>query len=471
MIDLSRTVVAVDVGTSAVRAALVSAEVGVVRSTRVSRRESVGGATYDADALQADVESAIAMLEVDGRPAALAIAAHIGAVAVDHDLRPVVDPGSWSDARGVDALASLPSGVRARILAASGRPALAGGGLALAATLLDAAVARRVAAVLSPKDLLVARLTGHVGTDTVDAAYTLALDVAERAWSDAVDAVGVPRAWLPALAAPHAPVATLDAKAAARCRLAGGTTVVAGSPDGSAGIGILLGTRTDAIADVAGTTDVLGRLLDHPTDAPAGSVCNPALEPGRWVAGGATGMTGGAVARWRGLVGAVDEHEIAAVPPGARGLRIVPSMSGSRFPRWRADDLGAVLGQSHEHGPAEILRAAQEGASHVVREGVDVLDPTGSAHVILAGGSTRSSHVVRMRAAILGRRVLVASEPDVTLAGAAGLALLGAGLVAGLDEARDRLGIALTPVEPDASEVEQYALEHVAWQASRDALD
>lgn len=470
MSALDRAVVAVDVGTSAVRAALVSVDDGVVRAVRFSRTESVGGATYDAAALQHDVEGAIAALEIDGRPAAVGIAAHIGAVAVDGDLRPVVPPGSWSDPRGIEVLAGLPEPIRRRLLAAAGRPAPAGGGLALAASLVGTDAEPRVASVLSPKDLLVARLTGHVGTDVVDAAYTLALDVAAARWSDAAEALGVPRDWLPELAAPDAIVATLGDAAASRCRLAPGTPLVSGAPDGSAGIGILLGRRMDAIADVAGTTDVLGRLLVDVDDAPPGSVRNPSLLPGRWVAGGATGMTGGAVARWRTLVGAVDEHAIAAVPIGAHGLRVVPGMSGTRFPRWRAGDLGALVGQTSAHGAVEILRAAQEGASHAVREGVDVLDPTGTLPVVLAGGSTRSEHVVRMRASILGRTVLVASDPDVTIAGAAGLAFVGAGLVADLDEARDRLGIALRSVEPEPRDVAAYAIEHAAWRETCDVL-
>lgn len=469
MITLARAVVAVDVGTSAVRAALVTADAGVVRSTRVARRESVGGATYDADALQQDVESAIARLDVGGRPAALAIAAHVGAVAIDDALRPVVPAGSWSDARGVDVLARLASPSRARILATSGRPALVGGALALAATLRDAREASRVEAIVSPKDLLVARLSGHVGTDVVDAAYSLALDVSALAWSDAADLAGVDRRWLPQLAAPDAIVATVDAASAARCGLAVGTPIVSGGPDGSAGIGILLGTRTDAIADVAGTTDVLGRLLEHVRDAPQGAVRNPALVAGRWVAGGATGMTGGGVARWRALLGAVDEDVLAAMPMGARGLHVVPGMSGTRFPRWRADDVGALLGQTPAHGAAEIIRAAQEGASHVVREGIDVLDPSGALPVVVAGGSTRSEHVVRMRSAILGRRILVSSDPDVTLAGAAGLALVGSGLVADLDEARERLGITLRTVEASDAETTAAARAHRAWVAARDA--
>ncbi|QCR18151.1 xylulokinase [Agrococcus sp. SGAir0287] len=471
MSGLDRAVVAVDVGTSAVRAALVSSGEGVLRSVRVARADDVGGATYDPDALQSDVERAIAALEVDARPAALAIAAHIGAVAVDEALRPVVPAGSWSDARGVEALLRLDDVARGELLSRAGRPTVVGGGLALAASLVDDGCDGAVATVLGPKDLLVARLSGHVGMDLVDAAYTLALDVAHRAWSPAsLEAARVPRAWMPALAPPHAVVASLSAHAAVRCRLAEGTPIVSGSPDGSAGIGILLGARSDAIVDVAGTTDVLGRVIGAIPEAPPGAVLNPALVADRWVAGGATGMTGGAVARWRALVGAVDEAALRAVPPGAGGLHVVPGMSGTRFPRWRSDDAGAVVGQRPEHGAAEVLRAAQEGAAHVVREGVDLLDPQRSLPVILAGGSTRSEHVVRMRAALLGRRVLVAADPDVTLAGAAGLALVGAGLVADLDEARERLGIALRVVEPDSGEVDAYDRIHRSWIDVRDAI-
>ncbi|MEK8173761.1 FGGY family carbohydrate kinase [Streptomyces sp. M19] len=179
---------------------------------------------------------------------------------------------------------------------------------------------------------MTARLTGNVTTDRVDAAYTLLSDVATGTWNtEAVAALGLDPGWLPPQTAGHEVVGTVGAAAARDCGLPPGTPVVAGGPDGSVGLGLLLGGG-EAVADVAGTTDVVGRLIPEPRLAPPHAVVNPALVDACWTAGGPTGMSGGAVARWRALVGTVPEEDLARVEPGADGLLVLPALTGSRFP-------------------------------------------------------------------------------------------------------------------------------------------
>ncbi|MFC3996143.1 FGGY-family carbohydrate kinase [Nocardiopsis sediminis] len=462
-------VVAVDAGTSAVRSGLFSLSGRLLRSARVARRAGAGD-LFDAAELFAEVGASLRELDVDSRPRALCVSAHIGAVAVDAHLDPVLPGGGWSDTRGLDLLRRMPDAQRAALLARGGRPALSGGALALALELAGSGLGGRVRALLSPKDLIVARLTGRVASDTVDAAYTLVSDVHARSWqSGALRGLGLPEDWFPPQVEPAAPVGRVHDAGARATGLPEGTPVIAGGPDGSVGIGLLLGTASAGIADVAGTTDVLARLIDDPARAGCGAVVNPAMVPGRWTAGGATGMTGGAVARWRSLVGAVDDERLGAVPAGSRGLLAFPGLSGERFPRWRPGTRGALLGQTSEHGPAEILRAAQEGGGFTVREGADLLDPDRDLPLLLAGGSARSAHVARLRADILGRPVHVADSPDVTLLGAAALALVGIGEVRDLDEARDRLGLTFSVVAPDERRSSRYDEVFARWIAARES--
>lgn len=205
--------------------------------------------------------------------------------------------------------------------------------------------------------------------------------------------------------------------------------------------------------------------VTDPAAAPAAAMINPALAGGHWIAGGATGMTGGAVAHWRSLVGAVEEAELAAVAPGASGLVVLPSLTGSRFPRWCASDRGGVLGQRPEHTAAHLLRAAQEGAAFTVREGLDLLDPAGALPVTLAGGTARSPLTAQLRADVTGRVTKVCTEPDVTLLGAAALALVGSGLAPGLDDARARLGCEFRTLEPDPVRAARYGELFQEWLA------
>lgn len=464
-------VAAVDVGTSAVRAAIVGSDGLVAASTRVARSSDLGGELYDPAALLTDVTTALRGIAGAGVPEAVVLSAHIGTVLVDSALEPVGLGGGWADRRGLDVLTALPDQLTHSIRSAAHRPALTGGGLAVLLG-LDPAHRVRVAAVLSPKDHLVAALTGELATDTIDAAYTLASVVRTREWNtEALVALGLQAGLFPRQVEPTAVVGRLTPAAAVRTGLPPGTPVLGGGPDGSVGIGLLLGTSTHAIADVAGTTDVLGRLLAPGENTPDCAVLNPALLPGRFVAGGATGLTGGAVARWRSLVGAPAEAELAAVPPGSGGLQMLPSMSGARFPRWRAAACGALIGQRPEHGPTHLLRAAQEGATFSVREGIDLLDPTGLMPVVFAGGSARSEQVAQLRADVLGRTMLVSPEPDVTLLGAAAIGLVGTGAVRGFDEVQHLLLGEVREVQPDPTRVERYELVYEEWRMLSDTLD
>jgi xylulokinase len=474
-------VVAVDVGTSAVRAALVTAEGTVAVSSRVERASAGGGEFFDAETLLKEVLSALAALTVTDRPgplpAAIAISAHIGTVAVDANLRPVEDGGGWSDPRGLAELHAIDERLQAGLLRAAGRPALTGGALAYALALRrNRDLATRVRHLLSPKDFLIARLTGEIVTDTVDAAYTLVSDVTARAWNTAVvEALDLDPTWLPRQAEPSEIVGALSRTAARFCRLPAGTPVLAGGPDGSVGIGLLLGSNTAAIADVAGTTDVVGRLIGRGDPAPAQAMVNPALLAGRWVAGGASGMTGGAVARWRSLVGAIDDGELGRIPPGADGLLVLPTMTGSRFPRWRPADRGGVVGQRPEHSAAHLLRAAQEGAAFTVREGVDLLDSpdegAGRLPVVLAGGTARSLTTAQLRADVLHRTTLVCTEPDVTLLGAAALALVGSRLAHDLDDARARIACEFRQLDPNPERARRYDALFADWRCARETIE
>lgn len=464
-------VVAVDVGTSAVRSALVDADGTVVSTSEVRRESGLGGSTFDAVELHRDVVGALSRLDLRGTPAALAISAHIGTVAVDERTEPVDVAGSWADPRGVDELARVEPDLAADILRSAGRPSLTAGALAYLLSLSPEA-SQRIHTVLSPKDFLVARMSGRITTDTVNAAYTLAFDVRSRTWNRAViEKLGIAAHVLPECVEPTSVVGTLSRTAAAETGLPADLPVVAGGPDGSVGIGLLLGTSSDIVADVGGTTDVVGRLMSGTDEGPGGAVMNPSVLPGQLIAGGATGMTGGAVARWRELVGAVDDQQLAALPPGSDGLVVLPAMTGARFPQWRPASRGALLGQRPEHGPAHLLRAAQEAAAFTLREGIDLLDMAGTRPVAFAGGSARSRNVAQLRADVLGRPMLVAQNPDVTLLGTALIALLGVGVTPAVDELRGNLLGEMRQILPQPVAARRYAELYGRWLELRDSAD
>ncbi|NUU08454.1 FGGY-family carbohydrate kinase [Leifsonia sp. C5G2] len=464
---------AIDVGSSAVRAAAVDPLGVLVSTARVERPDSHSGLVFDPQLLWSQVVTVCASLAADARAGigTIAIAGHIGTVFLDERLQPIGPGRGWADTDGVPLLEAALGARSGELLRSAGRPSITGGAGAAALQFRSERPEEfaRVRAIVSPKDFLVARLTGEVATDHTSAAYTGLARVAERGWdAGLLEATRLDAALFPGQLPSTSVVGVLGAAVSAELGLPSGTPVVSGGPDGTVGATFVIGERSDLIADVAGTTDVLVGLVGDPEAAPAEAMVNP-YPLGGFSAGGATGMTGGALARWAALLGFGDSGTAVAalegrapLRPGAGGLRLVPTLSGARFPRWRPHETGRLRGQRAEHEAADIVQAAVEGAAFVVREGVDVLDPAREASIALAGGAARSRLLAQLRADILGRPVVLCGEPDVSLMGAALIAFRGIGA-----ETSGEFDVGVRSpgvVAPDPERVEAYRAVYSDWQ-------
>lgn len=431
-------VLAVDVGTSAVRAAVVTGSGEILASRHTRRPDDDAGRGFDAEVMWKQVVDTAASVTGGHRAeiGAIGIAGHIGTVLVDRTLDPVGLGYGWADDRGRDEVQDLLGPRTEELLRVTGRPRLTGGALPALVhqRVNDRDTFARVAHALQPKDFLVARLTGRVVTDHTSAAYFGASAVRTREWAtELVDEIGIDPALLPSQHASTDPVGTLSVATGRLIGLPAGVPVVGGGPDGTLGATLVLGREPGAIADIAGTTDVFVRVVDAPDLRPAGTTLNPYTLGNRWTVGGATGMTGGAVVWAVRLLGYTDPAQALdrlgadfdRLGPGAGGLLADPSLSGSRFPRWHSTSTGSLHGLRADHGPAHLLLAMLEGAAFTVREAVDTL-ATNEPHqtITTAGGTARSPWLCQLRADVLGRDVTVCTEPDVSLIGAALVALL-----------------------------------------------
>lgn len=477
-------VCAVDVGTSAVRASLISGDGTELCSTRRPREVSEGTVDFDPDLLWDDVATVLCDLATMGSraPRCLAIAGHIGAVLLDEAQHPIGRGIGWANTVGADLIESSWADPL-EALHIAGRPAVTGGAAAFLAWLRthQPQTHRRVRWVLSPKDDLIRRLSGVLATDFTSAGYSLVSDVRRRDWSATLAAAaGLSVDCFPRQHPGTRVVGYVHEVAAARTRLPVGLPIVAGGPDGTVGMAAVAGARQGIVVDVAGTTDVLTRVvLDPDNPVTRDTVCNAFLVDGYWSCGGPTGLTGGALARWTHLLGLGDPaaamerlgDAITALSPGADGLFMLPFFTGSRFPDWRPDERAALWGMDDKHTNAHIVRAAQEAAAFVVRMGLGKLmsdDPT--APVVLAGGSARSASLSQLRADVIGRPVLACADPDVTLRGAAMLACVGAGIHATLDDASAAMAARLHEFTPDTERAATYRALFDEWCRVRGLL-
>jgi gluconokinase len=189
------------------------------------------------------------------------------------------------------------------------------------------------------------------------------------------------------------------------------------------------------------------------------------------------GLVGGALSNGGNLqawlrdtlsLGALDgealDAALDALPPDAHGLTVLPLLAGERSPGWAAQAFGAVVGLRESTTALDLLRAGMEAVAVRVAAVVhDVEAVTGPvARLVATGGALwRSRAWVRMVADAVGRDLERSLEPEASSRGAALLALERLGLVA------DATGVPAPPgelVPHDPSRREAYAR---AWDRQR----
>lgn len=470
----------IDVGTSAVRALVLSfrGEIRASASRPVATRPGRDGAVVvDAGAIWTALRETIGMV-TDGRDvASVGLAAQLGYVLLDQQGEPVLSPMTWADRRGADVIDDLGPDVHRLVRARAGRrpsPELLAIKLAWLRT-TQPAVAERVRWAFSLKDHLLHRLTGQIVTDETHASYTLLYDVAERRWSaELAAAFGLDVDVLPPV---HAASEALEltAEAAGALGLPPGLPVAVGGPDGTVGA-LGAGAVSDGITvDIAGSTDVVVHVTTQAlVDDDAVAVLNAHAAPGRWTLGGPTGLTGGGVRHLLALTGRNDvtaaHAELgaaaAALPAGADGLTVLTTLGGARFPHWHSGLGGGVLGLRERHTAAHLLRAAHEGAAFLVLDGIEALERLGRRidEVVVVGGVAAGPEWLQVRADAWGRPVVRLEETEATSVGAAMLAGVAGGQFGDLEEGAARLVRRAGRIEPRAAAAAGMDAARHRWQ-------
>ncbi len=443
----------IDVGSSRIRAALFSRDgVLLAEHSRPTPAEAPAPdqAIINPECLWREVAAAVGALGERRREAhAIGVTALLSLVALDAAFEPACDAMLWPDRRAISEAEEMNAEAGPRLLASLGRrlrPEVAGPRLRWLARHRPDAFGR-VAHLASLKDYVVLRLTGTLLTDYTNASYSGFFDVERRQWSSqAASLAGVSvDVFPPALPATHL-AGRLTRQAAQALGLQEGAAVAVSASDGTVGALGAGAIRAGVTVDIAGTTDVILHIAERSVRDPDGSVVvNAYAVEGLWAVGGATGLTGGAVAWAANLLGypsvrAAKEAlavELEGIPAGSDGLSFRTSLSGARFPDWRPNDRGLISGVEPRHGPAHLLAAAEEGASVAVANGLEALRRCGVAvrELIVGGGLAGDAGALKRRADLLGVPILAVSERETSSIGAAMLAGVASGVFPDLESA------------------------------------
>jgi gluconokinase len=150
------------------------------------------------------------------------------------------------------------------------------------------------------------------------------------------------------------------------------------------------------------------------------------------------------------------ESQLAAMEADGHGLTVLPFFSGERSTGWHGEARATFTGINLSTDPIEILRAAMESvcyrfAAIYERLKAEVL---GNTRIIASGGGILHSRVwTQMLADVIGVPVAASAVPEASSRGAALLAMEACGLIESFEEVIKSLGEAF---EPNAHNHERY---------------
>jgi sugar (pentulose or hexulose) kinase len=435
------TVLTLDLGTSATKAALWADNrlVALTRAPIATRHPSPDRAEQDPENWWRSVVDACAELRA-GQPDVYSSIDAVGCSATretfacfDARLR-ALGPGIvWSDARAADESRDLgdPIAFRRRT------------GVALAPSCCAAKMAwvqrhepgsfRDAAWFLSPRDFVLARITGRVATDPTLASRTGLYDLRGTFVGD--EAVGDR---LPPVVPSLEPEALAKAEELA---LPARAVAILGAGDRACEV-VGIGATGAAPMVSWGTTANVS--IPHPGPATAlpdrGQVSRAALEG--FVIEAGLSIAGAALDWLTSLTGWPKGELLAAaaeVPPGARGLLAFPWLYGARAPWWRPEMRGAFVGLANAHGPAELTRSVVEGVALDVERCLELLQPDAQA-LSLAGRGAAEPLWRIVIAGVTGRPVLRHRLDEAASVGARLLVGIARGESIGLDDLNPLVG-------------------------------
>jgi glycerol kinase len=317
-------------------------------------------------------------------------------------------------------------------------------------------------------------LTGgaaHV-TDASNASRTLVYDLRRLTWSDELcELFGVPPAALPEVGPSSGRVGATTA----------GSGLAAGIPvSGIAGDqqAALFGQACFAPGDTKNTygtgSFVLMNVGERCPDPVEGLLTTVAWtidgRPGATYAlEGAIFVTGAAVQWLRDGLGiiadAAEVEALAASVEDTGGVYLVPAFTGLASPWWDPWARGTVVGITRGTGRAAFARASLEAMAYATRDVVDAMTAT-SGHAVprlrADGGASANGLLLRLQADQLQVPVVRPVVQETTALGAAYLAGLAEGVWSSLDEIAGQWQVDVE-VAPSASAVEADRL-HAGWR-------
>jgi xylulokinase len=235
-----------------------------------------------------------------------------------------------------------------------------------------------------------------------------------------------------------------------------GVPMVTGAMDAWAG---LLGSGVSQNGEalyLSGTSEILGIISNKKAPVP-GVIAFPEYEGMVWHAGPT--QSGGASIEWLSRLFSRTPQELSQLAQNADLSKplplFLPHLEGERAPLWDPVSRGSLSGMSSSSGAAEVARAVMEGVGYSARLVFDSLQASAKLvpqTIKLSGGGSASDIWSQIRADILQRSLHRTKIRDAGVLGAAMMAGVGAGVFSSLQQASKDFVVMDRTFEPNAGD-------------------
>lgn len=317
---------------------------------------------------------------------------------------------------------------------------------------------------LGSKDYLMYRIMGVPYTDASLASSSSLMNLQTLDWDNyPLSVLEIDRSQLPQIVPSDQSIGKIPAAIAEKLGLNSNVQLITGVYDGGA-VGIGLGCMDGNTGIInMGTTSMLRAAAKTPVldENPLMRLQTGYLAYGRWFPGGGINNAG-IVLKWLkdNVMAASYESMIdeAASVKTTEGLFCLPFLSGERNPQIGNQASCLFMGMRAHHTRAHVIRAAMEGVSYMLKTTAQSLSENGIKpdKVRVGGGGSRSEFWMKMIASILGIPLQVSSVTEPSLIGSAMIAFTHMKTFGSIEEAAQAMSSYKANIEPISSDTEMY---------------
>lgn len=415
--------VAFDVGTSHLKAALYDRERGIVSSSTVEYGPEPFPHRQNADVWWNAARDALKKLETDDIEAIVMSGTMENLILRDEEGMPLHSVVLYSNPCGEPYHHAMQDQLvdARRVIGNVHEPLMTGFKWLWFCDVAPTIVPRVRMVMAGAKDDLLFRMTGRAVTDAVTGSTTGYMDIARRDWSDdMLAAFHLKRDMLPEILEPGALVGALKPEAASHLGLRAGIPVMNGCGDAGAST---IGSFCDGPNDVSihlGASGWIARtvpIIDLIEDRAVYRLAHPWRDLMIEIS---PLQSSGVATLWAqktfGMTLEDAEKHLAIADAAPPHLVFLPYLSGERAPFEDVDVRGAFLGLDASHTPGDMMYAALEGISFSVAANLAALDPNRIGHVTMIGEGANGRVWPQVLADVLDRPVSLTSDPTLTTA-------------------------------------------------------